>query len=70
MDLSIKPISAEIMRERGAQAFDEGLREGDHGLLDREQIKNWQYGWHTRRVERKAMDRKLTSRQLEGVCPP
>lgn len=62
MDLSIKPITAEIMRERGAQAFDEGLRENDHGLPPNSDArKHWQYGWHMRRVQ---------AGQLLEECPP
>lgn len=68
MDFSITLITPENMRERGAEAYDQGLGEHDHGLVDREAIKHWQAGWHIRRVER-AQERNQVQ-QLAEVSPP
>lgn len=63
MDLSIKLITPEIMSGFGAEAFDQGLGERDHGLVDREAVKHWQAGWHRRRVERQQASQRLTQVQ-------
>lgn len=51
MDTSI--VSREEMRQRGARAFDEGRGVEGHNMNPgAPAIKDWQYGWHTRRIER------------------
>lgn len=66
MDLSISIVTPEIMRERGAEAFDQGRGVDDRhmnpGALAR---KDWQFGWHTRRIET-----KRAAQLLAEVSPP
>jgi hypothetical protein len=70
MDLSIRLITPEIMRELGADAFDRGLGVDDHGMNPWVSArKDWQYGWHQRRIERsRARGNQL--QQLAEECPP
>jgi hypothetical protein len=70
MDLSIRPVTPAIMRDRGADAFDEGRGVDDHHMNPgAPAIADWQAGWHQRRVER---SRKTGNhlRQLAEACPP
>lgn len=56
MDHSITLITPELMRERGADAFYQGLGIDDHGLPPGSAArKDWQFGWHTARIERAQM---------------
>lgn len=46
-------ISRETIRERGARAYDQGRGVDDHRMNPGSAaIKEWQFGWHMRRVER------------------
>lgn len=66
MDLSISLITPEIMRELGADDFDRGRGVDEHGMNPgAPAIKDWQYGWHQRLVERsQAIEQQLAE------CPP
>jgi hypothetical protein len=53
MDRSITLITPDLMRERGAEAFDRGLGVEDHEMNhDAAARKDWQFGWHARRIQR------------------
>jgi hypothetical protein len=53
MDLSISVVTPDMQFDRGAQAYDEGRGVHDHYMNPgAPAIRDWQYGWHTRRVER------------------
>lgn len=70
MDTSIRLATPELMRERGAAAFDAGLGVDDHGMnWSAPARKDWQYGWHARRVERSRLSGHQVQ-QLAGACPP
>lgn len=63
-------ISREAIRARGAAAYDAGRSVDDHRMnLGAEAIKDWQFGWHTRRVECSYRRRKQDV-QLAGANPP
>lgn len=78
MDTSISLVSPNMQRERGADAFDEGRGVDDHHMNPGSPaIKDWQDGWHQRRVERSrgagnhisdATD--MVGQQLAEACPP
>jgi hypothetical protein len=69
MDGSIKLITPELMRELGAEDYSRGLGVNDHGMNPgAAAIKDWQFGWHTRRNERSRLDGNQVQ-QLE-VSPP
>jgi hypothetical protein len=69
MDLSIRLITPEVMRERGAAAFDAGLGQDDHGMNESAPArKDWQYGWHARRIE--CARAQQAGQQLAEACPP
>ncbi len=52
MDFSIRPISAEIRRQLGADAFDLGLSLDDHGMNPgAAAIADWKSGWLARHYE-------------------
>lgn len=64
MDQSIKLITPELWQERGAAAFDQGRGVDDHYMNPgAAAIRDWQFGWHTRRIERAQM--REVARQLE-----
>jgi hypothetical protein len=49
---AIPAITPEIMRQFGAESFDDGLGVNDHGMPPGSRAaKDWEFGWHTRRVE-------------------
>lgn len=56
-DLSIRRLTPEILRQRGAEDYERGFGPGDHGLTDPEQIKHYEFDWHQRRVECSQMAR-------------
>jgi hypothetical protein len=74
MDLSIRPVTPEIMRERGADAFDRGLSINDHDMNPGSAaIKDWQSGWLWREREALAdqqQDHAWATQQLAEACPP
>jgi hypothetical protein len=60
MDHSIRPVTPQIMRERGAQAYDMGLGINDHHMNPSAlAIADWQAGWMERRAQ--IMDRLLVA---------
>jgi hypothetical protein len=78
MDHSIRLITPEIMRELGADAFDRGLGVDDHGMNPWVPArKDWQYGWHMRRVQRSGQAgnhitdvTNMVGQHLAEVSPP
>ena len=51
MDASIRPVTPEIMRERGAKAFDDGHSIDDHNMNPwAPAIADWRKGWMERRA--------------------
>jgi len=61
-------ISRETIRRRGAAAFDQGLGQDDHNMNPgAAAIKDWQFGWHTRRIEKTQAERKPARQQLEAA---
>lgn len=65
MDLSIRAVTPQIMRDRGADAFDRGLGIHDHDMNpDSRAIADWQSGWLWRQREVQA------AQQLAEACPP
>jgi hypothetical protein len=72
VDTSITLITPDMQRERGAHAFDQGLGVDDHHMNPgAPAIRDWQFGWHTRRIERsrKAGNHVPATGELLG-CPP
>jgi hypothetical protein len=69
VDLSIRPVTPEIMRERGAQAFDDGRGIDDHHMNPgAPAIEDWQKGWRDRRAAVHAL--LLVKHCLGEVSPP
>lgn len=63
-------ISRETIRARGAAAFDQGRGVDDHHMNPgAPAIKDWQFGWHTRRIQ-VATARKRQVQHQGAVCPP
>jgi hypothetical protein len=61
--------------ETGAAAFDAGLGVNDHGMQETAPgRKDWQFGWHARRVEhdiaRRRKEQYEAAQQLVYGCPP
>lgn len=51
--LAIPAITPEIMRQFGAESFDDGLAVDAHCMPPGSRTaKDWEAGWHARRVER------------------
>lgn len=71
MDFSITPVTPEIMRQRGADAFDRGLSVDDHGFNwhSTDAIADWRKGWFERQAKVGA-DRVLAAAMVMGVTPP
>jgi len=70
MDTSITLITPEYMRASGARAFDEGLGVDDHNMnWHAPARKDWQYGWHARRVECSRQAGNV-AHQLAEISPP
>jgi hypothetical protein len=64
-------ISRDAIKARGATAFDKGLGVDDHNMTPgAPAIRDWQFGWHTRRVERSRDRRSQDTQQLAEACPP
>lgn len=73
MDISIRSVTPDMQRDRGAQAFDDGRGVDDHYMNPGSPaIKDWQYGWHQRRIERsrKTGNQVQPVQQLAEACPP
>jgi hypothetical protein len=52
MDLSIRPVTPEIMRERGADAFDRGLGVDDHNMNPWvDAVADWKAGYRERQAQ-------------------
>lgn len=67
MDTSIRPVTPALMRKRGADAFDRGLKLDDHGMNpSAAAIADWKTGWLARHHE---VVVKANGRQLQD-CPP
>lgn len=65
MDLSIRPVTPEIMRQRGADAFDRGLGIHDHDMNPGSPaIADWMRGW----ARRQAAVRASRMAELAGVA--
>jgi hypothetical protein len=55
MDLSIRPVTPQIMRQRGADAFDRGLGIDDHNMnIGVPAIADWQAGYRERQAAARA----------------
>lgn len=68
MDYSIQPVTPQIMRERGSDAFDRGLGIDDHNMNpDAIAIADWRKGWQERQAKVGA-DQLLVLAM--GMCPP
>ena len=68
MDYSIRPVTPEIMRERGADAFDRGLGVDDHNMNPGvAAIADWRKGWMDRRA---AVHAVLLVKHVLGLNPP
>lgn len=64
-------ISRDTIKARGADAFDKGLGVDDHNMNPGvPAIADWQFGWHTRRIERSRARRTQDVQQLAEACPP
>lgn len=51
MDLSIRPVTPEMMRQFGADAFDKGLGIDDHNMNPWvDAVADWRKGWLERRA--------------------
>lgn len=69
MDTSIRAVTPEIMRQRGADAFDRGLGIDDHHMNEgAPAIADWRKGWQQRQAQVGA-DRLLALAMAMG-CPP
>ena len=69
MDESIRPVTPEIVRERGAKAFDDGRGIDDHHMNPGSPaIKDWQQGWRDRRAAVHAI--AIVKYAAAGATPP
>lgn len=69
MDTSIRPVTPEFMRERGARAFDAGLGIEDHNMNPWvDAVADWRKGWMERRAAVHAI--ALVKFASQGVTPP
>lgn len=67
MDRSISLITPEIMRELGAEAYDQGVGFNDHGMNPgAHAIKDWKFGWLGR--EREVARQQLALSQAKEVA--
>lgn len=65
MDLSIRPVTPQIMQDRGADAFDQGLGIDGHDMNPGSRaIVDWQCGWLQRQRQ------VQVEQQLAEACPP
>lgn len=61
-------ISRETIRARGARAYNRGRGVDDHNMNPGSAaIKDWQFGWHTARVEQR-QDRERITRQMRRAA--
>ena len=68
MDASIRPVTPEIMRERGAKAFDDGHSIDDHNMNPwAPAVADWRKGWQERQAQVGA-ERVLAAAM--GMTPP
>lgn len=71
MDLSIKAATPEIMRQRGADAFDQGRAIDDHHMNPgAPAIADWQKGWRDRQAVVFARAVVKPTLELAGANPP
>jgi hypothetical protein len=69
MDLAISLITPELLRQRGAKAFDDGAPVDGHGMNPgAAAIVEWTRGYRLQQIA--AMQRPLTVRKLGGGTPP
>jgi hypothetical protein len=69
MDLSIRVVTPEIMRQFGADAFDRGLTIDDHNMNPWvPAVADWRKGWQERQAQVGA-ERVLAAAMAMG-CPP
>lgn len=73
MDISIRLITPEVMRELGAGDYDRGVPITGHNMNPGSHaIKDWEMGWLGREREvlaEQQQDRDWAARELMG-CPP
>lgn len=68
MDTAIARITPELLRQRGAKAFDDGTPIDGHGMNPgAAAICDWLRGWRLRQIE--CMNRPHTVKQLAGSPP-
>lgn len=68
MDLNIRPVTPQIMRQRGADAFDRGLGIDDHNMnIGVPAIADWQAGYRERQA---AAFAAVVVKSAMGVTPP
>lgn len=61
-------ILRETIRARGAAAFEVGRGVDDHGMNPGSAaIRDWQFGWHTRRIQVAAAARRQAGQLLEAA---
>ena len=64
-------ISRDIIKARGAHAYDQGMGVNDHNMNPgAPAIPDWQFGWHTRRIERSRRAAKIVQLEQLEVSPP
>lgn len=69
MDHSIRPVTPEIMRERGADAFDRGAGIDDHHMNpNAPAVADWRKGWTERRAAVHA--REIVKFAIGAGSPP
>jgi hypothetical protein len=69
MDESIRPVTPEMMRQRGADAFDNGHGIDDHNMNPwSPAVADWREGWMQRQAEVGALSVLAAAMAME--CPP
>jgi len=64
-------ISRDTIKARGAHAFDQGMGVDSHNMNPgAPAIADWQFGWHTRRIERSRKNGNVVQAQQLEVSPP
>jgi hypothetical protein len=69
VDYSIRQVTPEIMRERGADAFDNGVPIDGHNMNPWvDAVADWRKGWQERQAQVGAL--RVLAAAMAMECPP